>query len=216
MSHLGQFGDLKQSAAQPGPGAYDISQPLDKRGFHFSSANRKTGLDAFTDENIQREVEFQSRTAAGDQDVLDRFMNQRQQQHYQHQHQQQHQQQDAPSKPVLTHEMFIKQLSAMPRLLNGNVFPAASRRAPVIPRSKLSGDAPWEVLKAKGQHSCIGDRKFFHQPNEFSDLIAASARMGLPMMDDEVDRREALQPLPPAGITHVLAHRLAWGYVPVS
>mmetsp|Transcript_47091 Transcript_47091/g.102273 ORF Transcript_47091/g.102273 Transcript_47091/m.102273 type:complete len:179 (-) Transcript_47091:492-1028(-) len=171
MSTIGVFGDLKTQAKRPGPASYDIQAGRElgnHKNFHFSSAARQTSLDATTNERIQRETRFLEQTQVQCKgDTIDCFMSEQQQIHAERQ-KMPLAQQKAPTSPDVAYAAFMKNLSSTPWLISGNVFPSANR-SPSLTKSsaaiKQSGVVPIE-------------RSHHHQPNEFSEMVAASARMG--------------------------------------
>ena len=75
--------------------------------------------------------------------------------------------------PPMAHDAYLKRLDSMPRLLTGNVFPGACYRATRMSMQAGMHMRPWMLSREQNR------KEFYHRPNEFSDLISASARMGL-------------------------------------
>ena len=75
--------------------------------------------------------------------------------------------------PPMAHDTYLKRLDTMPRLLTSNVFPGASYGWPKMSYQGGLQARPWQLSREQQR------KEFYHRPNEFSELIGASARMGL-------------------------------------
>lgn len=194
---LGAFGNLKESAAKPGPGAYNMPSAMAQNGGGpFSKAPRAFGMDANTSaayaNAMKKEEAYQYTNLPPGDEALDQLLA--------------HHAVPMPSVPPaaaprqmameavtpplaaprhrapMPHNNYLRSIDTTPRLLHGNIFPNASYvNGPRYTYNKQGVEAamyayPWRDM---GTNREPVQRGYFHIPNEFSSHISAAARMGL-------------------------------------
>ena len=185
----GAFGNLRESAARPGPGAYNPSVVAPTGGGLFAKASRplNQGDNGFANA-IGKEKAY-AYAHLPESDELDGLVAALQQKPA-----------AAPIEPApidfgsplrapppmrrpapMPHNAYLRSIDTTPRLLHGNIFPNAAyvnnARQQYNRKSfdQVQYALPWQGTVAREPIS----RRFFHQPNEFSDVIAGAARMGI-------------------------------------
>ncbi|KAL1528096.1 hypothetical protein AB1Y20_009461 [Prymnesium parvum] len=166
---LGPYGNLKAQALQPGPGAYNIVIPESNiGGGKFGRAPRtmmkdyKENLNFVAAMKKERAYMHANMVKQNEGDALDQLIAETAK---------------APviarRPPPMKHEEYLKQIDTMPRLLTGNVFPGAAHHSPKMSVQAGFHARPW-LLSRENQN-----KMHYHRPNEFSEMIKASARMGV-------------------------------------
>ena len=188
---LGAFGNLKESANRPGPGAYNLPSSIQQGGGPFGKAKRTLTVDASASAAyataIGKERAFlQSRLP--EEDELDAFVSQQAVRSppsagylFEDLIDPPPRAMAVPRPQPMSHAAYLRSLDTTPRLLHGNIFPYASYvNSNRHSYNKQSFESqryahPW---REQTNHDPV-KRRHFHMPNEFSEHIAGAARMGL-------------------------------------
>lgn len=154
MSHLGAFGNLKEMALRPGPGAYDAAVPNSILGGRFGQAKRALTQDSAVTTNqqtaINKERAFQQKVlAAEERDALDDLVETQSPQKF-----------TSPQRQAPAHDAYLKRLDTMPRLLNANVFPSCGMG---FPRASLQQGVQAQAWRLPRERL---DKLHYHAPNE--------------------------------------------------